>query len=422
MSDPRQQMQQVYQLIKSGQKQQAIQVLLPILKADRDNADAWWLMANAVSDNPERARQALENVLRLRPDHPQARQMLDRLGGGSAVPQSPPPPPNFGGSSFGSPGFGSSSSSIPSSSSDPFAGLSGTPSSPPPPADPFASAGDPFAGMSDPFASPPASPPPPAPAADPFAGMGDPFAGVSGQSQPSPFGGPPLQSNPFGGYQQNAPYGGQQGFGTPMGIPPMPVVPADIPRRRGTSPCIIALAIIGLLVCGICAIVAISGGAIANQLAASFPALATQLQGTMTAQGFDINNFGSTLQAAMSITPGGSSSGGDGSTLPTSLTMRGTVEQGQSKNGVVDTFTPDGFTLNGNAGQTVTIEVDARDNTLDPQLEVYDTTNHQIAQNDDIAIGTNNNARVTLTLPSSGTYTIVVKAFGSGGKYQLTVS
>jgi hypothetical protein len=421
-------MQQVYQLIKSGQKQQAIQMLLPILKADRDNADAWWLMANAVSDNPERAKQALENVLRLRPDHPQARQMLDRLGSGSAVPQSPPP--NFGGSSFGSPGFGSSSSNIPSSSSDPFAGLSGLPASPPPPpADPFASAGDPFANMSDPFASPPASPPPPAPAADPFAGMGDPFAGVSGSSspfggQPNPYGQQP-QSNPFGGMPQNAPYGGQQGFGTPMGVPPMPVAPADIPRRRGTSPCIIVLAIVGLLACGLCGIVLLTGGA-------AFKEVFSQIQGTLTVQGVDISQLNAgTIQAASTqlmatitaAAPGSfGNTAGNGSTLPSSLTMRGPIDQGQSKNGVVDTFTPDGYTLNGNAGQTVTIEVDARDNTLDPQLEVYDTTNHQIAQNDDINIGTNNNARVTITLPSSGTYTIVIKAFGSGGKYQLTVS
>ena len=81
MSDPtRAQLQQAYQLIKSGQLAQALEILQPIVLADRNNADAWWLIANASTD-PVKQREALETVVRLRPDHQQAQQKLAELKG-----------------------------------------------------------------------------------------------------------------------------------------------------------------------------------------------------------------------------------------------------------------------------------------------------------------------------------------------------
>lgn len=77
-----QQLQQAYQLIRDGRKPEALQILLPIVRNDKGNADAWWLLANAVSD-PVQARKALEQVLRLRPGDEKARRMLDRLNLGS---------------------------------------------------------------------------------------------------------------------------------------------------------------------------------------------------------------------------------------------------------------------------------------------------------------------------------------------------
>ena len=79
MSEPtRAQLQQVYQLIKNGDKEEAVSVLRRLLTVDPNNADAWWLMANAVSD-PAEQRSAVEKVLLLRPDHAQAREKLQQL-------------------------------------------------------------------------------------------------------------------------------------------------------------------------------------------------------------------------------------------------------------------------------------------------------------------------------------------------------
>ncbi|MGB7338251.1 MAG: hypothetical protein WBC91_05100 [Phototrophicaceae bacterium] len=61
MSD---QLDQAYDLIKSGQGSEAIDILEDIIRTDRNNEDAWWLFANATTD-PEAKRNALNNVLRL---------------------------------------------------------------------------------------------------------------------------------------------------------------------------------------------------------------------------------------------------------------------------------------------------------------------------------------------------------------------
>src|SRR5258706_6369981 len=79
MSEPtRTQLQQAYQLIKNGEKEEAVSVLRPMLTVDPNNADGWWLLANAVSD-PAEQRSALEKVVMLRPDHAQARAKLADL-------------------------------------------------------------------------------------------------------------------------------------------------------------------------------------------------------------------------------------------------------------------------------------------------------------------------------------------------------
>jgi hypothetical protein len=72
------QLQEAYQLIRQGQQVEAVRLLVPLVRADPNDADAWWLMANAVSD-PAQQRRALEQVLRLRPNDDKARKMLARL-------------------------------------------------------------------------------------------------------------------------------------------------------------------------------------------------------------------------------------------------------------------------------------------------------------------------------------------------------
>jgi hypothetical protein len=73
-------LEEAYHLIKAGQKVRAEAVLRPILESEPENADAWWLLANAVPD-PIEARQAVERVLYQRPDHARAQLMLHTLGG-----------------------------------------------------------------------------------------------------------------------------------------------------------------------------------------------------------------------------------------------------------------------------------------------------------------------------------------------------
>ena len=84
------QLKQAHELIKSGQKQQAVAILKPILKTDRDNAGAWWLLAHAV-DSQEHARKALENVLRIRPDDEKARAKLAGMTRASSTRTTPAP-------------------------------------------------------------------------------------------------------------------------------------------------------------------------------------------------------------------------------------------------------------------------------------------------------------------------------------------
>lgn len=94
MSDSKEQLKQVFQLIKGGQNQQALQILMPIVKAEKNNSTAWFLMAKAL-DDPKQKVKALEKVLSLRPDHIKAQEMLAQYQGApiTAPPAKPAPPP-----------------------------------------------------------------------------------------------------------------------------------------------------------------------------------------------------------------------------------------------------------------------------------------------------------------------------------------
>jgi len=94
----RRQLQQAYEMIRANRKADAQAILMPILKADEDNANAWWLLANALTD-PAEIREALENVLRLRPTDSKARQMLDNLNARSPADEFPLGDTGFGGTS-----------------------------------------------------------------------------------------------------------------------------------------------------------------------------------------------------------------------------------------------------------------------------------------------------------------------------------
>ena len=75
-----------YDLVEAGKYDEARAILEPILAADKNNADAWWIYAHAVT-NPEDGREALENVLRINPKYPDAADLLAQAR--SLVPERP---------------------------------------------------------------------------------------------------------------------------------------------------------------------------------------------------------------------------------------------------------------------------------------------------------------------------------------------
>ncbi|GAB4570830.1 MAG: hypothetical protein Kow0077_05930 [Anaerolineae bacterium] len=216
--DVRQQLREAYELIKARKRKEAIPILLPILKADEDNADAWWLLATCL-DDPNDVREALENVLRLKPEHEKAQTMLNVINE-----RYPPPPPEpededdfWEGDSASQPFAGlpdedirlaESESAEPAepvegfvdadadgdfiaipdegaATDDPFAAFAEEPVDTVDDApDLFAELEDPFAVPAEPFGA--ASEPAPVPEEDPFAAPLSPF-----DSEPEPFGGPP---------------------------------------------------------------------------------------------------------------------------------------------------------------------------------------------------------------------------------------
>jgi hypothetical protein len=81
-------LQRAYDLIEAGDLEYARNILRPIVETDKDNPDGWWLYAHAVNDL-ETARLALNNVLRIDREYPQAYDLLKKLEEQSARTQAP---------------------------------------------------------------------------------------------------------------------------------------------------------------------------------------------------------------------------------------------------------------------------------------------------------------------------------------------
>ncbi len=156
----RSQLEQAYKLIQQENLDGAIAILRPIVESQPNNADAWWLLANAVSE-PKEAYEALNNVIRLKPKHAEARDLLNKLTEQFPALASAEP------TGFGTSGptfddlFGSTPSSAPapsesgSFSSDDLDSLLGPASQPQGKGSTFGSspAGEDFFGADDPFAT-----------------------------------------------------------------------------------------------------------------------------------------------------------------------------------------------------------------------------------------------------------------------------
>lgn len=87
------QLRQAFALMKQGDKRQATQIVQDVIKQDRNNVPAWWLMAN-ILDDETRKRKALDKVLSLDANHAGAKKMLASLDGTplpASVKKTPPP-------------------------------------------------------------------------------------------------------------------------------------------------------------------------------------------------------------------------------------------------------------------------------------------------------------------------------------------
>ncbi len=177
-----------------------------------------------------------------------------------------------------------------------------------------------------------------------------------------------------------------------------------IQRASGRGGGTIFLALVGLLVvlsCGACLFAFTVG-------LPNFTQIVSEIEVTVP-----VIQFAQTVATATPAPP---------PTVPADLQKRGSIEVGQTVSQSVDTFRDDGWNFSGEANQHVIVEVDAVDPDLDPLLYLYAPDQLLIAENDDIDGSTNRNARIDITLPTTGVYTIRVSAFVQGGAYHLSVT
>ena len=70
--------QAALEFLKAGKRQEAQAILIPIVRADPENAEAWYLLGFAVGD-PEKRRYSFEQVLRIDPSNQAAQKQIARL-------------------------------------------------------------------------------------------------------------------------------------------------------------------------------------------------------------------------------------------------------------------------------------------------------------------------------------------------------
>lgn len=80
-------LRKAYSLMKQGQTKEAVAIVQNVLKEDKNNVPAWWMMTNLLAEDPERQKKALDRVLALDPNHKLALQLQSKLQGGSAPKQ-----------------------------------------------------------------------------------------------------------------------------------------------------------------------------------------------------------------------------------------------------------------------------------------------------------------------------------------------
>lgn len=365
------QLQQAYQLIKAGNRQEAVQLLMPILRAEQSNADAWWLLANAVTD-PSQQRRALNEVLKWRPGDEKAARMLNNLA----------PAESFPGISDSFESAPTPRATQPSPISDPFGGSQ---------EDPFAPARKPRED-----AQPGYMPPMPT------------YPAPAGNVPPAPiYAGPARRRGPSCCLLSSC------------------LVVLLF--------CIAPLLCVGAGLAGIAPVfddLARTMGAPNFQgIIDIVENKSTPLPGSLLDEAFSqmgVSNFGqlqsTALQmATMAGTPGAFGSSDTGDRFSGSPAAQGNIEPGQNRTGSV-AANSDGnaYVLTASGGATYRIDA-IGDAGVDTMLTVIDSNSIIVAFDDDGGSGTD--AQLDFTPGAAGKYTIIVHTFDSdGGGYTLTVA
>ncbi len=362
MSDQtRQQLQQALELIKSGQREQARALLESVVKADPNNADAWWIMATAVT-SPAAMRDALQNVLRIRPDYPNAQQMLDRViaqlnlaGGAQVVPRPVATEPT-------------ASSEMPTTLSS---------AAPTPPPEPTVPTTPPQTQPSTPMftpATPPSSATPSPSGSQISESVDDLFAPLP------PSGGPASQQPPAAGPRTYTP---------PPYVPP----PPSQMQRKGRSPLLyilIGLALAVVCVCGACLL--LTGGS----LAAIF--------GNPTVQAAFGTGF------AMIDAP---------QQLPSDAQKMGTINPNQQKSGQAEFLKSQVWSYQGMSNEAITITVTMSGSNATPYIGLYDRNGNLVTKTQ-LGSSTGRTKTLSTTLTDDGTYSILVGAI-AGNRTGYTI-
>ncbi len=99
-----------FELVEAGNNEEARAILDPILAANPNNADAWWVYAHA-ADDPAEGQRALEKVVSINPEYPGASDLLEMARERfaeeeAAMPSRPQVPPSLPEADFAEPDFG----------------------------------------------------------------------------------------------------------------------------------------------------------------------------------------------------------------------------------------------------------------------------------------------------------------------------
>lgn len=352
-------LKQAHAFIKAGDKKSASKLLKQVLQKDKDNAGAWWLLANAV-DNPTHQEKALEQVLRLRPGEKKAQQMLTRLQLGDSI-----APPDLLGRE-----------------STPVAPLKRTPEKPVVKTsiaeDPFSDDydyGDPF--TDDPFADDPFTD-------DPF--TDDPFVDVGrparASAQNNRYDSSAYSDDPFGGKNPFAADGfpSRSFQSAPAGQPPKS---APKSSSRSSNPFILA---------GVATAVIIVIAAVALVVVG----LSDNASATTTSSDSNVCDAG-VINRPLDAQP--------------TRVACATIERGSVVRGRLNTNEEHAWTFQGRGGESYTITLTGI-NGGDMYLELYNQAGARIAENDDVDIDNGDfNSRLIVTLTGSEQYTIVARTY-----------